>query len=166
MSFRNVVLALTSVAILVIGYMLDHPAVAPTTQRVALGPTTEAAKAQKRKTASRSKKKPPAEGPDEPLKDPFSAPQSTPARRRASRLEELELSDLRLVAIVRDIEGRLAASVEDAAGIGFLLREGSLIGSRGTCVRSISPAEVVVGEPGGANTSLKLGRAPELFRTQ
>ena len=166
MSFRNVVLALTSVSILAIGYMLDHPAVAPIPQRVAIGPTTEAAKAQKRKTASRSKKKPPAESPDEPLKDPFSIPQPSPARRRASRLEDLELSDLRLVAIVRDIEGRLAASVEDAAGIGFLLREGTVIGSRGTYVRSISPAEVVVGEVGGVNTRLKLGRAPEPLQAQ
>lgn len=159
MSFRNVVLALTAVAILLIGYLLDHPVAGGKTQQVAIGPSTSGGKVKKTKAASRPPKAKGTSEAQEPLRDPFADPTPVVGRRSGSRLNELDLSELRLVAIVRDTEGRYGASVEDVSGKGFMLREGTSIGPTGAAVLRISQDEVVVAG-GGPEQSLRLRPPP------
>lgn len=162
---RNILLMITCAAVFAIGLAVDRRAGdAPPSQR-----RLEASKAPvgDRKSKKPNKDKGPsaivrtssqhgpnspssAAGGARPARNPFARLQATPHGGPSvprPRLEHLPLSELRLVAIVKDVEGRSAASVEDRDGIGFLLREGTKIGPLGGYVKEITPKEVIVIEP-------------------
>lgn len=160
-SIRNVAIGATAIGILGIGYLLDHRSEPKTPQFVSLSPGKTDQKAQRTPKGAKRQKAPTKNdesesASEEPLRDPFAREdtRSSKPRERPS-LEQLELSQLRLVAIVRDMEGRFGASVEDASGLGFMLREGTRIGGQ-SVVRSISQQEVVVEEERGREQILRL----------
>lgn len=66
-------------------------------------------------------------------------------RENLSPLERLELSQLKLVGIVWDIKDS-RAMVEDAGGLGYVIRVGTPIGSNDGRVKAIHRNEVVVEE--------------------
>lgn len=147
MSFRNSILTLTCLALLGLGYLADHAL--GTSQRSQPSPDT---KNPKESTSSRRQKPTPTPAQEKAIEirsirnpfEPPAAPRPDPSR---PRLEQLDLSELRLVAIVRDMQGRLAASVEDPQGIGFLVRPGTRIGTQGAVVKEISDDGVTIEEP-------------------
>lgn len=160
-SIRNVAIGATAMAILGIGYLLDHRSEPRPAQFVSLSSGEAGPKAQRtpkgaKRTKAETKKEQSESASEEPLRDPFirAARRSSKPGERPS-LEQLELSQLRLVAIVRDVEGRFGASVEDASGLGFMLREGTRIGGQ-SVVRSISQQEVVVEKERGRDQVLRL----------
>lgn len=67
------------------------------------------------------------------------------ARENLSPLERYEIGQLKLVAIVWDIK-EPKAMVEDAAGLGYIVKIGTLIGPNDGKVKAIKPAEVVIEE--------------------
>lgn len=67
------------------------------------------------------------------------------ARENLSPLERHELGQLKLVAIVWDIK-EPKAMVEDATGLGYVIKIGTLIGSNEGKVKAIKPAEVIIEE--------------------
>ncbi|MGH7797154.1 MAG: pilus assembly protein PilP [Candidatus Binatia bacterium] len=83
-------------------------------------------------------------------RDPF-RPMTLPTkvdsrpRENLSPLERLELSQLKLVGIVWDIK-EPRAMVEDTAGLGYIIKVGTPIGSKDGKVRAIHRNEVVVEE--------------------
>jgi Tfp pilus assembly protein PilP len=62
-------------------------------------------------------------------------------------LQEYDLSQLKLTAIVWMGKGRGFAMVEDSAGKGFTLKTGTYIGKRGGRVKAIQMDRVIVEEP-------------------
>ena len=62
-------------------------------------------------------------------------------------LQEYDLSQLKLTAIIVIGEERSFAMVEDSAGKGFTLRKGTYIGKRGGRVKRIQTDRVIVEEP-------------------
>jgi type IV pilus assembly protein PilP len=163
MNFRNCVIALTCVAVLGIGYLASEQAARPFApspqeaarpQRDASGSPDGDSPASAATPAARSKKrKKPPSAPVEAisLRDPFESPDEhkpQPKRTARSRLDEIDLSELRLVAVVRDVQGRIAASLEDPNGIGFLVRPGTAVGPHGGFVAEISPEGITIREPG------------------
>jgi Tfp pilus assembly protein PilP len=68
-----------------------------------------------------------------------------PTRENLSPLERLELSQLKLVGIVWDTQDP-RAMVEDNAGLGYVIKIGTPIGSHDGKVKAIHQAEVVVEE--------------------
>ena len=68
-----------------------------------------------------------------------------PTRENLSPLERLELSQLKLVGIVWDTKDP-RAMVEDNAGLGYVIKIGTPIGSHDGKVKAIHQAEVVVEE--------------------
>lgn len=70
---------------------------------------------------------------------------SRPTRENLSPLERYELSQLKLVGIVWDIK-EPRAMVEDGAGLGYVVKIGSPIGSNDGKVKAIQRNEVVVEE--------------------
>lgn len=167
---RSLIIGATVVAILAVGYLLDHQAEPATPRVVPLSPAAPSAKARRALKSSKPAQEQGDRGSDkaaaadsvQPLRDPFRLkPRRTDHSGKQLRLEELELSQLRLVAIVRDVEGRFGASVEDSSGLGFMLREGTRIGS-GSLVSSISSDEVVVQEAGRSEHRLRLRAAAVL----
>jgi len=83
-------------------------------------------------------------------RDPFlPLAQRTKASRRPrenlSPLERYELGQLKLVAVVWDIK-EPKAMVEDAAGLGYVVKVGTPIGSNEGKIKTIKPTEVVVEE--------------------
>jgi Tfp pilus assembly protein PilP len=71
--------------------------------------------------------------------------ETTRKRENLSPLERLELSQLKLVGIVWDI-GDPRAMVEDNAGLGYVVRVGTPIGSNDGKVKAIHRNEVIVEE--------------------
>ena len=69
----------------------------------------------------------------------------TRTRENLSPLERLELSQLKLVGIVWDIE-EPRAMVEDSTGLGYTVKVGTLIGSNDGKVKAIHRNEIVVEE--------------------
>lgn len=67
------------------------------------------------------------------------------ARENLSPLERYEIGQLKLVAIVWDIK-EPKAMVEDATGLGYILKVGTLIGPNEGKVKVIKPAEIVIEE--------------------
>ena len=67
------------------------------------------------------------------------------ARENLSPLERYELGQLKLVAIVWDIKVP-KAMVEDATGLGYIVKVGTLIGPNEGKVKQIKPGEVVIEE--------------------
>src|SRR3989304_1888877 len=67
------------------------------------------------------------------------------ARENLSPLERYELGQLKLVAIVWDIK-EPKAMVEDAPGLGYIVKVGTLIGPNEGEVKQIKPGEVVIEE--------------------
>jgi len=67
------------------------------------------------------------------------------ARENLSPLERYELGQLKLVAIVWDIK-EPKAMVEDATGLGYVVKIGTLIGPNEGKVKAIKPAEVIIEE--------------------
>ena len=67
------------------------------------------------------------------------------ARENLSPLERYEIGQLKLVAIVWDIK-EPKAMVEDAAGLGYIVKVGTVIGPNEGKVKAIKPAEVVIEE--------------------
>jgi Tfp pilus assembly protein PilP len=83
-------------------------------------------------------------------RDPFRpltlrAKAPTRARENLSPLERYELGQLKLVAVIWDVK-EPRAMVEDAAGLGYIVTRGTLIGPNEGKVKEIKPAEVVVEE--------------------
>jgi Tfp pilus assembly protein PilP len=83
-------------------------------------------------------------------RDPFvPTPTKTEARRvkksNPSPLEQFELGQLKLVGIVWDVK-EPRAMVEDASGLGYIIRLGTPIGANEGKVKAIKPDEVVVEE--------------------
>lgn len=70
---------------------------------------------------------------------------TTRKRENLSPLERLELSQLKLVAIVWDI-GEPRAMVEDNAGLGYVVRVGTPIGSNDGRVKTIHRDQVIIEE--------------------
>jgi type IV pilus assembly protein PilP len=68
-----------------------------------------------------------------------------PTRENLSPLERYEISQLKLVAIVWDIK-EPRAMVEDSAGLGYVVKAGTPIGSNDGKVKTIHRNEVVVEE--------------------
>jgi type IV pilus assembly protein PilP len=68
-----------------------------------------------------------------------------PTRENLSPLERLELSQLKLVGIIWDTKDP-RAMVEDNAGLGYVIKIGTPIGSHDGKVKAIHQAEVVVEE--------------------
>lgn len=66
-------------------------------------------------------------------------------RRNLSPLERYELGQLKLVGIVWDVK-EPKAMVEDAAGLGYIIKVGALIGTNEGKVKTIRPNEVVIKE--------------------
>ena len=62
-------------------------------------------------------------------------------------LQEYDLSQLKLTAIIVMGKERNFAMVEDSAGKGFTLRKGTYIGKRGGRVKAIQTDRVIVEEP-------------------
>lgn len=67
------------------------------------------------------------------------------ARENLSPLERYEIGQLRLVAIIWDLK-EPKAMVEDATGLGYILKIGTTIGPNEGKVKAIKPAEVVIEE--------------------
>ena len=83
-------------------------------------------------------------------RDPFRPlslkPKASPrARENLSPLERYELGQLKLVAIVWDIK-EAKAMVEDAIGLGYVVKIGTLIGPNEGKVKASKPTEVVIEE--------------------
>lgn len=78
---------------------------------------------------------------------PFSLRTRTSSRPRdsLSPLERYELGQLKVVGIVWDIK-EPRAMVEDTAGLGYIVKIGTAIGSNEGKVKSIKPNEVIVEE--------------------
>lgn len=67
------------------------------------------------------------------------------ARENLSPLERYEIGQLKLVAVVWDIK-EPKAMVEDAAGLGYIVKIGTLVGPNEGKVKAIKPGEVVIEE--------------------
>jgi len=67
------------------------------------------------------------------------------ARENLSPLERYEIGQLKLVAIVWNIK-EPKAMVEDAVGLGYIVKMGTLIGPNDGKVKAIKPSEVVIEE--------------------
>jgi type IV pilus assembly protein PilP len=82
-------------------------------------------------------------------RDPFLVPQTKTEPRKVKRdlspLEQFELGQLKLVGIVWDPK-QPRAMVEDTAGLGYIIRIGTPIGSSDGKVKTIKPNEVVIEE--------------------
>lgn len=81
-------------------------------------------------------------------RDPFQAPMKTQAKRRRENLSPLERYDigqLNLVGVVWDVKDP-RAMVEDSAGLGYIVRVGTPIGTNEGKIKEIKPAEVVIEE--------------------
>lgn len=113
----------------------------------------QAAKAETGSTTLPAKK---AEQPERPRyssagkRDPFhplalKAKPSQRPRENLSPLERYEIGQLKLVAVVWDIK-EPKAMVEDATGLGYIVKIGTLIGPNEGKVKAIKPAEVVIEE--------------------
>jgi len=70
---------------------------------------------------------------------------ATRARENLSPLERYEIGQLKLVAVVWDIK-EPKAMVEDATGLGYIVKIGTLIGPNEGKIKAIKPAEVVIEE--------------------
>jgi len=78
-------------------------------------------------------------------RDPFSPPASaTPAA--GTPLERLDLEQVRLVAVVPDARPPRGL-IEDAAGLGYIVRIGTPIGRRGGTVVAIERGRLRIREP-------------------
>lgn len=66
-------------------------------------------------------------------------------RENLSPLERYEIGQLRLVAVVWDLK-EPKAMVEDATGLGYIVKVGTLIGPNEGKVKQIKPGEVVIEE--------------------
>lgn len=116
----------------------------------------EAAKPAKAEAGSVTLPEKKAEQPERPRysatgkRDPFRPLSLKPrlpqrARENLSPLERYEIGQLKLVAIVWDIK-EPKAMVEDATGLGYILKMGTLIGPNEGKVKAIKPNEVVIEE--------------------
>ena len=70
---------------------------------------------------------------------------ATRARENLSPLERYEIGQLKLVAVVWDIK-EPKAMVEDATGLGYIVKIGTLVGPNEGKVKAIKPGEVVIEE--------------------
>jgi Tfp pilus assembly protein PilP len=80
-------------------------------------------------------------------RDPFQAPMKTQPKRREnlSPLERFDIGQLNLVGVVWDLKDP-RAMVEDSAGLGYIVRIGTPIGTNEGKIKQIKPAEVVIEE--------------------
>ena len=62
-------------------------------------------------------------------------------------LQEYDLSQLKLTAIIWMGKGKSVAMVEDSAGKGFTVKKGTFIGKRGGKVKSIELDRVIIEQP-------------------
>ena len=77
-------------------------------------------------------------------RDPFRPPRGGTSAGRTP-LERCEIGQLRLVALIYD-PAELLAVVEDATGLGYIVRLGTRIGPHGGAVRKIERGRLVVHE--------------------
>ena len=66
-------------------------------------------------------------------------------RRPLTPLEKVDLSQLKLVAIIRALSGNIAL-VEEASGKGYVIKKGTYIGTRSGKVGKILPDRIIVEE--------------------
>ena len=84
------------------------------------------------------------------LRNPFQPPLENikdPLPSEEDPLVHFDLSQLRLTAIIRDQEGNLKGSIETPTGRGFIVTQGSRVGSKGGLVKEISRARLLIEEP-------------------
>jgi Tfp pilus assembly protein PilP len=65
-------------------------------------------------------------------------------KEHLSPLERYEISQLKLIGIIGNKSHGYRALVEDKAGVGFILTEGTLVGSRGSKVNQIRRDRVII----------------------
>lgn len=80
------------------------------------------------------------------IPDPFQPPKEDLGQAGRMPLEQFEVSDYELVAIVFG-SGTQKAMVQDLTGKGFLVTVGTRIGKRGGKIISIGQKEIIVKEP-------------------
>jgi type IV pilus assembly protein PilP len=81
-------------------------------------------------------------------RDPFQPPRAraaVPVTGERSPLQRYELGQLRLVAVIYDMNNPRAV-VEDEAGLGYIVKVGTQIGVNGGVVRTIDRGRVLVEE--------------------
>jgi type IV pilus assembly protein PilP len=78
-------------------------------------------------------------------RDPFRPPRASQDAGQITPLQRFDLGQLKLVAVIYDTELPRAV-VEDEAGLGYIVRVGTPIGTNGGSVRSIEKGRVVVHE--------------------
>jgi len=77
------------------------------------------------------------------LRDPFTPPAPVPPG--GTPLERLDIDQVRLVALVYDAR-HPRALLEDAAGIGYVVTQGTPVGRRGGTVLAIEPGRLRIRE--------------------
>jgi Tfp pilus assembly protein PilP len=82
-------------------------------------------------------------------RDPF-VPYYSINRNRDSNdlspLTQIDISELRLAAVIKDSTGSYAAAVQNAQGRNFILKRGARIGNRGGQVVEITSSKVIISE--------------------
>ena len=84
-----------------------------------------------------------AEGRRDPF-EPFVELKPPRGKKELSPLERYELSQLKLIGIIGGYAQGYRALVEDKAAAGFILTEGTPIGSRGSSVKEIRKDKVII----------------------
>ena len=151
MDLRAIIIAGTCCAIMAIGLLAERTTPPPSTHQSDLAekPHPRAKATKKKRSAKQESVTLTHETTDaSPLpRNPF-IPEKSPSRARGRPLlEQIELTELRLVAIAKDINGSRAASVEDRDGIGFMLRAGTRLGPHGAYVKEIRQDGIMIVEP-------------------
>jgi Tfp pilus assembly protein PilP len=63
-----------------------------------------------------------------------------------SPLTQMDISELRLAAVIKDPTGSYAAAVQNQQGLSFILKRGARIGNRGGQVVEITSSKIIVSE--------------------
>jgi Tfp pilus assembly protein PilP len=78
--------------------------------------------------------------------EPFVELNPPRGKKELSPLERYELSQLKLIGIIGSDAQGYRALVEDDAGAGFILTEGTLVGSKGSAIKEIRRDKVIIME--------------------
>lgn len=76
--------------------------------------------------------------------EPFIELGSSRRKEKISPLERYEVHELKLMGIIGNEVQGYRALVEDKAGAGFILTEGTLIGSKGSTIKEIRRDKVII----------------------
>lgn len=89
-----------------------------------------------------------AAGKRDPFLPPFAttSPETTPVAEEArTPLQRFDLGQLKLVGVIWATD-EPKALIEDGGGLGYIVTQGTLIGSRGGVIKMIEPKRVVIEE--------------------